>query len=644
MAKQFVVLENGQYSSELVATARASLDAQKQFCIDVTEAPYNADPTGVADSAAAIQAAIDVAESNGGGIVFFPIGTYLINTGLTVEQSKILLYGSQNTIIKAGATMSYMITFDRGGSEGMRGGIRDLVIQGDEKANWAVKVDYWRYLDLDWLSLTGMVVGGFDFVADEGNSYHNHIHHCRQQAKSGGTDAGQYFARFTGNATNTMSDNIVEFCDITNLQNHGVAGNAYGIVLQNVNRHYIHKFFAGNNQSGADNSSFDGVVYIVTTDDCTTESGTHRIDTIFMEQDHDSPTVTATAVTVDSTGSKYCRYNIIENVSTNPSATRKQVHLKASGTANRTTFNIIRLYGRSITGSGNVTIDADVHRTSIFMDYADTTVSRAYVTDNGSETRYNYVKMAISSLADDATPSVLGTDQWIIGGTGDFVALGQTSRNWRGPAAAPNGNIYACVVGGDIYMQTGGTGDFVALGQTSRDWIGMAAAPNGNIYASVYGGDIYMQTGGTGDFVALSQTSRAWRGMAAAANGNIYACVSNGDIYMQTGGTGDFVALGQTSRDWRGPAAAPNGNIYASVYGGDIYMQTGGTTSITDFDDGYEGQQITVIADHPVTITDGTNIFLSGSANWTMTATDTLTLIQKADGKWYEISRGDNGA
>jgi hypothetical protein len=144
-------------------------------------------------------------------------------------------------------------------------------------------------------------------------------------------------------------------------------------------------------------------------------------------------------------------------------------------------------------------------------------------------------------------------------------------------AAAPNGNVYACVTNGDIYMQTGGTGNFVGLNQTTRPWYGMCAAPNGNVYASVHGGDIYMQTGGSGAFVALGQTARDWRGMAAAPNGNVYACVYNGDIYMQTGGSGAFVSLGQTARNWYGMAAAPNGNVYASVYNGDIYMQTGGS-------------------------------------------------------------------
>ena len=80
-----------------------------------------------------------------------------------------------------------------------------------------------------------------------------------------------------------------------------------------------------------------------------------------------------------------------------------------------------------------------------------------------------------------------------------------------------------------------------------------------------------------------------------------------------------------------------------SIAGGELFL-TGGTTAITDFDDGVTGQIITIIAEHGIDITDGTNIFLSGSATWSMTATDTLTLICKEDNKWYEIARSDSGA
>lgn len=167
------------------------------------------------------------------------------------------------------------------------------------------------------------------------------------------------------------------------------------------------------------------------------------------------------------------------------------------------------------------------------------------------------------------------------GAGGGFISLAQTSRNYRGMAAAPNGDVYVCVYNGDIYKQTGGVGNFVALSQTSRTWYAMAAAPNGNVYACVYGGDIYMQTGGTGNFVSLSQGSGNWIGMCAAPNGDVYVCTNNGagagDIYKQTGGVGSFVSLSQTSRSWFGMCAAPNGDVYASVNGGDIYKQTGGS-------------------------------------------------------------------
>ncbi len=75
----------------------------------------------------------------------------------------------------------------------------------------------------------------------------------------------------------------------------------------------------------------------------------------------------------------------------------------------------------------------------------------------------------------------------------------------------------------------------------------------------------------------------------------------------------------------------------------DVYL-TGGTTTITDFDDGVTGQRISILAEHSVTITDGTNMFLNGSTDFDMLTKDTLTLIQKADGKWYETGRGYGGS
>jgi hypothetical protein len=117
--------------------------------------------------------------------------------------------------------------------------------------------------------------------------------------------------------------------------------------------------------------------------------------------------------------------------------------------------------------------------------------------------------------------------------------------------------------------------------------------------------------------------------------------VANTDPFYITG----FVALPGIVYE---PYIQPNTGLSTlsnsatpSVYGLTQGL-TGGTTTITNFTNGTVGQQFTLVSEHAITITDGTNIFLSGSANFVMKATDTLTLIQKADGKWYEIARSVN--
>jgi hypothetical protein len=76
----------------------------------------------------------------------------------------------------------------------------------------------------------------------------------------------------------------------------------------------------------------------------------------------------------------------------------------------------------------------------------------------------------------------------------EFIALNQINRQWYDMCAAPNGDIYACALFGDIYKQTGGQGNFIALNQAYREWYGMCAAPNGDVYVCALSGDIYKMT------------------------------------------------------------------------------------------------------------------------------------------------------
>ena len=71
-------------------------------------------------------------------------------------------------------------------------------------------------------------------------------------------------------------------------------------------------------------------------------------------------------------------------------------------------------------------------------------------------------------------------------------------------------------------------------------------------------------------------------------------------------------------------------------------FKTGGTTTITDLDDGVVGQTIRILSAHAITITDGTNILLNGSANFVMAAGDVLVLTMYNDQVWVEDSRQVN--
>lgn len=103
---------------------------------------YGADPTGTSNSRAAIQAAIDAAQANGGGTVVIPEGTYLINStsspdslanGLVVPYTsangtanRVVLQGmGRSTVLQAGNNNMVVVRFCDS-----HGAVQDLSING----------------------------------------------------------------------------------------------------------------------------------------------------------------------------------------------------------------------------------------------------------------------------------------------------------------------------------------------------------------------------------------------------------------------------------------------------------------------------------------------------------------------------------
>lgn len=89
---------------------------------------YGADPTGVADSTAAIQAAINSFVS-GRGTVFFPIGTFKVTSTITVAQDRIHLIGAGSwatQILFAPTANSTCIKLTKGASVLYQGSVKGL--------------------------------------------------------------------------------------------------------------------------------------------------------------------------------------------------------------------------------------------------------------------------------------------------------------------------------------------------------------------------------------------------------------------------------------------------------------------------------------------------------------------------------------
>lgn len=105
---------------------------------NVKEAPYGATGNGTTDDTTALQAAIDAAGTAGGGIVFFPAGTYKISSALNVgnnSRHNVTLQGvgSGNystgdapcTIVQSSTTAHGIVSSDT-----MNNWIKDIKIQG----------------------------------------------------------------------------------------------------------------------------------------------------------------------------------------------------------------------------------------------------------------------------------------------------------------------------------------------------------------------------------------------------------------------------------------------------------------------------------------------------------------------------------
>jgi hypothetical protein len=95
-----------------VATNLSTIASGVNFFVNVKSPTYGATGNGTTDDRVAIQAAIDAANTAGGGVVFFPAGTYRVTSALTMYGRVSLLgVGANASILTIDHATAHLLTY-----------------------------------------------------------------------------------------------------------------------------------------------------------------------------------------------------------------------------------------------------------------------------------------------------------------------------------------------------------------------------------------------------------------------------------------------------------------------------------------------------------------------------------------------------
>ncbi len=140
-AQTTLKLKDSSASLDVLELTTGALSSSSVY--DVTHTDYGADSTGTADSTAEIQAAIDAASAAGGGIVYFPEGTYSINASLTLKSNVALVgVGNAASLLDFDAAAAAVAMLDGASAVLSRVTIQGLGIDGNDKATMGIEIDY----------------------------------------------------------------------------------------------------------------------------------------------------------------------------------------------------------------------------------------------------------------------------------------------------------------------------------------------------------------------------------------------------------------------------------------------------------------------------------------------------------------------
>lgn len=246
---------NGRYTLSVTATNFSAESFADVILFDPTDAAitsvknYGAVGNGVADDAAAIQAAITAIQTAGGGQLTFPAGTYNISTTLTVSASNVMLMGAggdmthnvgtqgasaSSKLVWTGAAAGTMVKFasPTGASAQKQngGGMVGFFLQCAGVAAIGLQVQSWdmgEFRDLGIINPTtaGLDVGVVATLGEARDPQNNRFSQISVRCAEG-SGANGSFLRLDGDATANTSLNVFEQID-------GIYVNSSAYLLKN---------------------------------------------------------------------------------------------------------------------------------------------------------------------------------------------------------------------------------------------------------------------------------------------------------------------------------------------------------------------------------------------------------------------------
>lgn len=189
---------------------------------------YGALGDGSTDDATKIQTVLGLAATAGGGVVYFPAGTYVVGTALTVSADITLQGAGWTSVLKAKNSLNgFIVTYDNTRVAGNRVFIRDLAFDGNNtnQSSGGCVLAYNAIQCLfDNVRFSSPYDVGLHLYGQQGAGplgHHNHIINCLFE--KGGTSAGSG----QGLRVQATSENYISSTDFE--ANGGAGSEAYHV-------------------------------------------------------------------------------------------------------------------------------------------------------------------------------------------------------------------------------------------------------------------------------------------------------------------------------------------------------------------------------------------------------------------------------